>query len=141
MSSKYIACGLIFSLFSETSQSFHTGIFKYVGTVSMETSQMVVQEIGRSQYPVTNSFCSLECIKVPGCRGVEVCRHDDGSRLCRLWIGPFAMNSSTDSLAPKCKQFSIVSETQLCISLIIKCNRSILGENFQFGACFRMFYP
>ena len=111
MSSKYIACGLIFSLFSETSQSFHTGIFKYVGTVSMETSQMVVQEIGRAQYPVTNSFCSLECIKVPGCQGVEVCRHEDGSRLCRLWIGPFSMNSSGDPLAPECKQFSIVSKT------------------------------
>ena len=111
MSSKYIACGLIFSLFSETSQSLHTGIFKYVGTVSMETSQMVVQEIGRSQYPVTNSFCSLECIKVPGCQGVEVCRHENGSRLCRLWIGPFAMNSSRDPLAPECKQFSIVSKT------------------------------
>lgn len=102
-------CILIFPARSLTCELFREDTFTWVGTSSVESSDLVAKEISFTR--ITTVRCINECKKFPGCRGIEFCKSRNS--LCRVWNGPFdEQMAANGSHLAVCNRFTKVSNNK-----------------------------
>uniref|UniRef100_K1QIV9 26S proteasome non-ATPase regulatory subunit 3 n=1 Tax=Magallana gigas TaxID=29159 RepID=K1QIV9_MAGGI len=88
---------------SLTSDLFREDTFTWVGTASVESSDLAIKEISFTR--ITTLWCINQCKKFPGCHGIEFC--NSGKSLCRLWNGPFDQQMAANGThLAECNRFS-----------------------------------